>query len=90
MKKCYTLDLAKFAFTLMIAVYHLWTHYRMPGRGGYIAVEFFFVLSGYLLAMKADLSGEQTVMQYTWSRIKKFYPHYLFSFLVLFFLEEFV
>ena len=44
-----TIYLAKFIFTLMIAVFHFWAHYKEPTRGGFIAVEFFFIVSGFFL-----------------------------------------
>lgn len=90
-----TIYLAKFIFTLMIAVFHFWAHYKELARGGFIAVEFFFIVSGFFLlktyeAYEVALSTREgsaeiiSPFQYTWLRIKKLYPHYLFSFLVIF------
>lgn len=80
-----TIDLAKALFTMMIAVFHLWAHYEQRGLGGFIAVEFFFLVSGFFLMEQHDRSPRsRTPLQYTWSRAKKFYPHYIFSFLMLF------
>lgn len=84
-KKYYSLDIAKFAFTLMIAVFHLWAHYRINAKGGFIAVEFFFILSGFFLMKQYEMQTvEITPIQYTWKKIKKYYPHYIFSFLMVF------
>lgn len=84
-KKYYSLDIAKFAFTLMIAVFHLWVLYKVPARGGFIAVEFFFILSGFFLMRQHGMqAAEMTPAQYTWRKIKKYFPHYIFSFLVMF------
>ena len=41
------IDIAKFAFTIMIAIFHLWGMYKIPALGGFIAVEFFFIVSGF-------------------------------------------
>lgn len=84
-KRYYCLDVAKFAFTLMIAVYHFLGYYGQNARGGFIAVEFFFITSGFLTMHKMENKGADiTPEAYTWHRIKYFYPHYIFSFMVIF------
>ena len=45
-----TIDLMKFLFCLLIMLFH--TTSLFPG--GYIAVEFFFITSGYLMALSMD------------------------------------
>lgn len=56
-------------FTLMIAVYHFNNTYSISwGKwnltpGWYIGVEFFFIVSGYLLASRSRVSNE-TVNKY--------------------------
>ena len=47
-------------------------------RGGYIGVEFFFVVSGYFLARSIE-KGEIKTKQYLQSRLKRLYPHYILS-----------
>ena len=84
------IDIAKFAFTIMIAIFHLWSMYKIPALGGFIAVEFFFIVSGFFLAQKIDIDNNITPINYTVSRIKKFYPHYLFSFLAIFFFRNLI
>ena len=50
------------------------------GRGSYIAVEFFFVLSGFLLAKKVySPSGSLGVLRYIWNRFVRLYPIYVIS-----------
>lgn len=84
-RRFYSLDIAKFAFTLMIAVFHFWALYQVNARGGFIAVEFFFILSGFFLMRQYEAQKEEiTPAQYIWKKIKKYFPHYIFSFLVLF------
>ena len=84
-KRYYSLDVAKFAFTLMIAIFHFLAYYGQRSRGGFIAVEFFFITSGFLMMRKMENGGADiTPEAYTWNRIKYFYPHYIFSFMVIF------
>ncbi|MGN0367699.1 MAG: acyltransferase family protein [Wujia sp.] len=51
------IDLLKFIFAIVIALYHTGCFYCTETQGlflcGYIGVEFFFIVSGYLLALKA-------------------------------------
>lgn len=53
-----TIDFFKFLFTIIIVFYHLDNLIDNPAdritKCGYIAVEFFFIVSGYLLMKKAD------------------------------------
>lgn len=50
---------------------------------GYIAVDFFFILSGFLLYCSFINHPDQTVINYIISRIKSFYPKYLFAFFLI-------
>lgn len=76
-------------FTYIIASYHLKNEFNQPSSW-YIAVEFFFILSGYLLISKFEhLESKKekpicSAWEYTWGRFKGFFPHHLFSFLVAF------
>lgn len=57
--------------------------------GSYIGTEFFFIVSGFFL-MYSYLNKKESypigtgAFRYTLNKIKKLYPHYLFSFLVIF------
>ena len=44
---------------------------------GYIAVEFFFILSGYFIYKSCVKDNSKSVFSYTWSKIKRFYPEVL-------------
>lgn len=89
MKKYYSIDLFKFLFSIVIAVFHLWIWYKTNPRGGFIGVEFFFLISGFfLMKQHEEKSMNFSPVQYTWMRIKKFYPHYILSFLVYFLLRN--
>lgn len=76
-------------FTYIIALYHLNNAYGNY-KGWYIAVEFFFIVSGYLLVSKFERVSEQnrigeyTALRYTLDCFKRYFPHSLFSFFVAF------
>ena len=82
----------RIVFTYVIAYYHLNNAYGNY-TSWYIAVEFFFMLSGYLLANKlykmdeSGTLGDFTAWKYTWEKYKKYFPHCLFSFLVAFLIK---
>ncbi len=79
-------------YTFMIMVYHFDTHFFVRSiacKGGvfgwYIAVDFFFIVSGFLLFKKAEKSkGTLSALGYTIERIKKIYPPYILAFIVTF------
>lgn len=81
----------KLIFCIMIIGFHLNGMYCFKDNNygflyGSIAVEFFFIVSGYLLAKKA-LTTEQKqnigelTKNYIVKKIKKFFPYLLFSFI---------
>lgn len=60
----------------LIVIYHI---SRISLPGGFIAVEIFFVLSGFLITGKLvklykDEKNKTSFLAFLWSRIKKFYP----------------
>lgn len=87
-----TLECYRFIFAIVIALYH----YRAQVSAtflpsGYLAVEFFFIISGFLLAQSATkaLAGntkmespEIYTIRYIANKFKRLYPHYIFSFIV--------
>lgn len=85
------IELWRFILIGAIGVMHFSNSYygTSPYLGGaYVATEFFFIVSGYLLLAsfyKNKTRGEKTnAWQFTLHRVKNLYPCYLFSFLVLF------
>ena len=72
----------------MIMIYHFDTHFFVRSivcEGGvfgwYIAVDFFFMVSGFLLYQKAEKDGNTlNAFGYTLGRVKKIYPAYLLAF----------
>lgn len=76
-------------FTLMIVLQHLTTFYpkfletySLVG-GWYVGVEFFFIVSGYLLAKKSK-EHNMTALQYQVNRFRRLYPMYILAFTVSF------
>lgn len=87
-----TVDLLKFLFSIMIMLFHC-------GRGfpgGYIAVEFFFIVSGYLMAkstgkrMKNGLSIGKDTFSFVLHKAKGIFPVYLTAWLIAFGIHQYV
>lgn len=84
------IELYRFIFILCICIMHFITNYYGTLEikhfgGGYLPVEFFFILSGFLLALKIDINNEnKTVFDFFLGKIKRFYPIYLCAFLLIF------
>ena len=85
------MNILRFLFSLCICLYH----WGGAFSGGYLAVCFFFTLSGFLMLYHFDVSSHSPAGNDTYSnclkflkkKISKLYPHFLFSFIVLFFLK---
>lgn len=86
------IELWRFIFTIIVCLLHFNGAY-FSGKsyfgGGYIAVEFFFILSGFLLIHSFENKNYKagirvSAFKYTVNRIKSLYPHYIFSFIVMF------
>lgn len=94
MKRNYELDFLKFVFTIVIIVYHSHNlispdaNLELLSRG-YLGVEFFFMVSGYLMMSGVMRDSQKGVERSTWSfvgkKIEAFLPATLFAFLVNFF-----
>lgn len=91
-----TIDLMRFVMTLAVVMVHIVTGCMKSEmtilKGGTIAVEFFFMLSGLLLAASADRADHtQPVWQATWKTMKgKFcglYPMWLLALTMRFAVE---
>lgn len=89
------IDMLRVLFCIFVCLFH-WggEHFR----GGYLGVDFFFVLSGFFLIKeverKRDILAQGNVYtncrSYLWKRICRFYPHFALMFLVLLILKVFV
>lgn len=89
------IDFLRFFFALMIMLYHWCDLFEFDFmKNGYIGVEFFFIVSGFLMAKhaKRDTAQAGTVANRTWKyllgKIEKFYPYYVSAVLLEFFLYE--
>lgn len=91
MNKNNSITLWRIIFTYLIMIYHFDNKYiisyhfdLMPGW--YIGVEFFFIISGYLLYAKFDVLSEKyhSGLAYLGYRYKKIYPYYLAAFILCF------
>ena len=74
-RNCY-IEFLRFVFTLLVVIAHYNGYFQnnvLKGRwNGHIGVEFFFVLSGFLLAAYcAKNAGKEPVHQATWTYIKR-------------------
>lgn len=87
----------KFMFSILIVIFHL-TIMTEGGevlfKYGAIGVEFFFLISGYLMTKKAmsnnkDCSniGQETA-GYIWKKIKAFFPYILIAFIISLFVNN--
>ena len=83
----------KFIFALLILVHHciyLYGYHSKLFVAASIGVEFFFIVSGYLLAKKVyqeDLHKDkrtlyQATLQYIFKKIKSFLPYLLFAYFI--------
>ncbi|MCR5581906.1 MAG: acyltransferase [Pseudobutyrivibrio sp.] len=97
-KKNGRVELLRFLFAIGILFFHIHKRFAVDGNisigikgiyffnHGYIGVEFFFLVSGYLLAASAfakrgvstDLIGTETA-QMMWKKIKNIFPYHLFA-----------
>lgn len=89
MKKNNSITLWRIIFTYLIMVFHFDNKYVISyyfdlTPGWYIGVEFFFIVSGYLLYAKFDVLSERyhSGLAYLGYRYKKIYPYYFASFIL--------
>lgn len=86
MRKVNNIEMLRIVLTLLIAIHHFCGTVEcniIPHA--YLAVEFFFMLSGYLLIDSCHRHPQAGAVEYTTKKIKRLYPHYLLSFAVLYF-----
>lgn len=89
------ISLYKFLFAMMILLHHCTYIVHEPKLKlfvtGSIGVEFFFLVSGFLLAKKVYSEEEkkknkeplyQSTWKFIWKKIKSFYPYLVFSFIL--------
>jgi len=90
MKRIYAFDFFRFFFAVCVVCYHLGQigYHILPH--GYLAVECFFIISGYLLAnsyFKHSVEKEKNIVLFKnifLARIKRLYPEYLLVLIITF------
>ncbi len=94
------IEIMRFIFAIGIVMFHFNGRYSGAGifGGGYIAVEFFFVLSGFLMARSAKKALERgdgnnissSTWDFTFKKLKAFYKYYFFGIIVQLILTEII
>lgn len=79
-----SIEALRFIFMLVIAVWHF--SRINPFTHGYIAVDFYFILSGFLL-YGSFVRHKYDALQYTIAKLKRFYPEYFIVFIIGFLLK---
>ena len=82
--KTVSIEALRFAFMVVIAVWHF--SRINPFTHGYIAVDFYFLLSGYLL-YGSYVRHKYDALKYTVEKLKRFYPEYIFVFVIAFLMK---
>ena len=87
------IELCRFIFSLCVVSHHaqfLVDPGYIPVIGGYISVEFFFILTGYFLfasvqkAGAEDADSQNSAIHAVMKRVKKFYPYFFVTWFVSF------
>lgn len=78
----HALDSLKLLFMLLIVIHH--SNYFHALSHAYMAVDLFFMISGFLLMHTMIRKPEMNTARYLLSRLSKLYPHYLLSFAAMF------
>ncbi len=98
-KRNNTIDLLRGIFALIIVLYHsnglMWGEKTRICQSGYIGVEFFFLVSGWLMAAhirnhkheNTDGVGREA-FSYVFGKAKKIYPFYFVSFVIAFIIRH--
>ena len=86
----YAINFYKILFIIIIALHH--SHWCASWlKRGYLGVEFFFIVSGYFMYLtyfkNAKTNNKLNGLKYTKKRLTKLYPHYLFSFVIIYFVK---
>lgn len=87
MKRNIPIEFFRFLFICVICLWHF-SNVATFVKHGYIAVEFFFILSGFYLYKNYRKNPEIETIDYLLSRCKKLLPPFLISFLLLVLLDR--
>lgn len=90
-KYVYEMDLVKMIFTFVVILYHFgMMHNNIIMGGGYLAVDFFFIVSGYLMrnSIEKHITPKDTLMngfkKIIWSRAMNLYPSFILAWIAAF------
>lgn len=96
MKKNFAVEAWRFIFCIIICLYHFLGYggaqeAGMPFKGGYLAVEFFFIVSGFLLMQHFEqkastedfLRPEKAAAEYFGKKYLRLFPHHAFTLIIL-------
>ena len=78
----YAMDGLKLLFMLLVVIHHS-GFLGETMHHAYMAVDIFFMISGYLLCQTCMNDAELSVAGYFFRRLRKLYPHYFLSFVVM-------
>lgn len=81
MNKNNSIAVWRIVFAYLIMTYHFFNAYGLPSSL-YLATDFFFIVSGWLLAQDASENKYGNAWELLINKIKKYYPHYIFSLVV--------
>lgn len=71
-----SIDFFRFVFMLQICLWHMNRCFNLM-HNGYVAVEFFFILSGVFIYKSSVSRKSKGVLDYTISKVKRYYPPFL-------------
>ena len=87
MKRNNSVEALRFLFICVICLWHFHSYATWISHG-YVAVEFFFMLSGFYLYQSYKKHQEIGVLDYTLHKVKKFMPPFLIAFFLLILLDR--
>lgn len=76
-----SITLWRIFFAYVIATFHLLNSYGYS-TSLYLATDFFFIVSGFLLAYDISRNKYENALMMIIHKIKNYYPHYIFSLLI--------
>lgn len=87
LKRNGTIDFWKFIFCFWIVLFHIgyYKGYISIATGGSACVEFFFLVSGYLMAnsmereRSTDIELGKRMISFLIRKVRRFYPYFLFT-----------
>ena len=96
-KQNYELSLFKFIFSIIIVLYHSHRFFSNDTTyilgSGWSGTEFFFIVSGYLMAVSSRKYSEKplgaSTFDFIMKKIKSIYPFYIIAFLLTFAVRQF-